>query len=77
MKTIEILEAANKYYPDHFLGEYYNAFGEFVEFSGDGLAEFIVNELIEAADNIDSAVHVLENAKRDLDLAIAGLEEKR
>ena len=82
MKTIEILEAANKYYPDEFLSEYYKRVKgtHYVlrqQGSGDGLAEFIVSELIEAADDIDSAVHVLENAKRDLNLAIAGLEEKR
>ena len=77
MKTIEILEAANKYYPDEFLSEYYNVFGGFVQFSGDGLAEFIVLELIEAADDISSAVGVLERAKKDIDLAIQGLEERR
>ena len=78
MKTIEILEAANKYYPDEFLSVYYDEDGDYIyDQSGDGLAEFIVLELIDSADDIDSAVFVLERAKRDLDLAIQGLEEKR
>jgi len=75
MKTIEILEAANKYYSA--LSYYYDADGDFIpDQTGDGLAEFIVLELIDSADDIDSAVRLLETAKRDLDLAIQGLEEK-
>jgi len=79
MKTIEILEAANKYYPNRYLESYYNSEGEFRSnnWAGDGLAEFIVREVIEESDDIGSAINVLEIAKRDLDLAIQGLEERR
>ena len=85
MKTINILEAANKYYPDEALSNYYNREGEITEAGiGDGLAEFIVREIVEyfksestKVEPFQVAIYLLEQAKNDLDLAIKGLEEKR
>ena len=73
---LRLLKAANQYYSEGFLANYYDEnTGELVEGSGDGLARFIVVELIEAADSPLAAIVLLENAKGDLDLAIEGLQE--
>jgi len=78
-----LLEAANKYYPDRFLANYYrpikwegenNAF--FIESSGDGLARFVVTEIMEAAENdVERAIELMETAKNNLDSVIKGLNE--
>lgn len=83
MKLIEVLNAANMYYPDGYLCEYYDKDGKFKkDGSGDALAEFIVIEIIETfnemasdSDQIDEAIRVLENGRTDLNDAIKGLEE--
>lgn len=78
MKTLDILNAANMCYPYGMLEAYYNPkTGDLLSKSvgGDGLAEFIVSELIEGSDDIDSAILLLDIAKRDIDLAIRGLLE--
>lgn len=46
MKLIDLLNIANKGYPDGFLSEYYNhESGDPIDGSGDTLAKFIVIEL--------------------------------
>ncbi len=73
---LELLKAANQYYSEGYLANYYDEkTGEFVEGSGDGLARFIVVELIEAADDPLAAIVLLSNAKGDLEQAIEGLQE--
>jgi len=78
MKTLDILTAANRHYPNGTLSRYYDE--ETEEWfanpkGGDGLAEFIVLELADGADDIDSAILLLDVAKRDIDSAIQGLLE--
>jgi len=78
MKTIDILNAANRHYPDGFLDTYYDPeTGDLISnpVGGDSLAEFIVVELSEAAEDVDSAILLLDVAKRDIDSAIRGLLE--
>jgi len=77
MTIKQLLDKANEGYPDCFLSQYYDKTGKPKKATGDGLAEFIVNELIETFDpGIDSegqlstAYLKLEAAKSDLDSVI-------
>ena len=82
MTLVELLNRANKGYPDEFLAMYYDTdTGERISASGDGLAEFIVRELSETFDHdldddtqIQTATHVLQNAIRDLQTVIDAIE---
>jgi hypothetical protein len=79
----EILDAANKHYDEGYLSAYYHKIsGEPKMGSGDTLAKFIVCELRESfnpedsrAQQIASAIRVLDRAKRDIQGAIEGLHE--
>lgn len=82
MKLIELMQKANAGYPDGFLANYYNPkTGQKKRGSGDGLAQFIAVELIETFSDdtdedaqIQTAVHMLENAIRDIQATIDALE---
>ncbi len=81
MKLVDLLDLANRGYPDGYLTEYYDArTGEPKSGSGDTLAEFIVKELVdtfdsEAEDELQTAtaVQMLEHAVGDLEDTIAAL----
>jgi hypothetical protein len=82
LKTKELLDIANKGYPDGFLATYYDKNGKFCESTGDSLARFIVVELIETFDpkltdeeQLDSAVRTLERAKQDIQDVINSLQQ--
>lgn len=72
MTLLELLDAANQGYPDGYLAEYYDTkTGKRKSGSGDGLAQFIVLELIDTFDSeatddsqIGTATQVLERARR-------------
>ena len=73
MNILALLDTANSEYPDGFLSKYYDKSGKLIEGSGDGLARFIVVELIETfdpevADNdqLQKAVYVMANARNEL-----------
>lgn len=75
MTILEILNAADDGYPDHFLVNYYDTkTGKLDEYgSGDTLAKFIVLELIETfvaqdtdEEQIDEAMRVMERARDNL-----------
>jgi hypothetical protein len=74
MMLVELLNAANQGYPDGYLAEYYDTkTGKRKPGSGDGLARFIVLELIDTFDSeatddsqIGIATQVLERAREDL-----------
>ena len=81
MTQKEMLDMANRFYPDGFLENYYDAEGNFVDppTGGDGLAKFIVGELLTVTDGDDPAI--LENAKTamhramdDICAVLAGLD---
>ncbi len=82
MKLVELLDRANRGYPDGYLAEYYDKkTGKLKRGSGDTLAEFIVKELADTFDDdaddktqIDTAVHMLERAMDDLVLTAAALD---
>lgn len=85
MTLLELMEKANRLYPDGQLAEYYDKDGKFWNnpHGGDGLARFIVVELNETYDpdisdakQLAEAVHVLVRAHNDLDAVIAALEEE-
>lgn len=81
MKLVELLDLANRGYPDGYLAEYYDKkTGGLAHGSGDGLAEFIVKELKDTFDDdakdeeqIEVAVHMLERAMDDLAETITAL----
>ena len=81
MKLVDLLDLANRGYPDGFLAEYYDSrTGDLKRGSGDTLAEFIVKELTDTFDSeaddelqIATAVHMLERAVGDLEDAIAAV----
>ena len=76
VSQLTVMQAANKYYPDQFLENYYDKAGVFVASNaGDTLAQFIVSELNDAEGYVEEAIRVLERARRDLEGAIKGLEE--
>jgi len=56
MKVKEILDIANKGYPERYLSQWYDDEGKFVDnIACDMLAEFVVRELIETFDDVDDA----------------------
>lgn len=82
MSVRELLDKANRGYPDGFLSEYYNTKGNFREGRGDTLAEFIVVELIETFDpdatedeQLDEAVRAMERAREDIEGVIRALRD--
>ena len=84
MKQLELLERANRFYPDGHLEEYYDDQGNFVDNDegGDGLARFIVIELTENVDLDQDDASVLDQAKRamhramdDICAVLAGLDD--
>lgn len=85
MTLLELLNKANRLYPDGHLATYYDARnGDFVDNprGGDGLARFIVIELRETFDadaddnkQLEEAVRNLIRARNDIDAVIASLEE--
>ena len=87
MKLVDLLNIANRGYPDHSLSEAYNpedgAEPDGAEDAvGDTLALFIVRELrdtfdpgADRADQIGEAVRVMRIAKRDLSAVGVALEQ--
>ena len=83
MKRVELLNAANRGYPDGFLAEYYDIkTGKVKDGSGDTLAQFLVRELAETFDEsqssdfqINTALGIIDCAIRDLELVAAALQE--
>jgi hypothetical protein len=83
MKLVELLNAANRGFPDGFLTEYYDIkTGKLKDGSGDTLAQFLVRELAETFDEressdfqINTAIGIIDCAMRDLELVAAALEE--
>jgi hypothetical protein len=77
----DILNAANRHYPDRYLSNYFaKKTGEPKMGAGDSLADFIVRELRENFDTalhgerqVAQAVQVLERAREDIQTAINGL----
>ena len=83
MTILDLLNKANKGYPDEFLSTYYNEkTGKPRKGSGDTLAEFIARELYETCSEnqedeaqIQCAVEMLERAVRDIQSVIDALED--
>jgi hypothetical protein len=82
MKRVDLMKAANRYYPDGYLSFYFDEDGNVVDGEGDSLAKFIVIEIYETYDEkasdekqVAQAIHVLKNGIRDLEDAIAGIAE--
>jgi len=74
-KAFDLLELANASYADGImdLSEYYTKTGKFKEGSGDGLARFVVIELLETFDpkanpyvQLRTAARAIESAKEQL-----------
>lgn len=77
MKLIDLMKLANEGYPDGFLDRYYNKqTGEFLDdgSDSDGLARFIVLELIGTFDHKASSKKQLIEAHRVLSRAMIDLE---
>lgn len=83
MKMTDLLEVVDKAYPDGFTAEYHTPDGEFKEGQGDGLARFIVSELIETFEGdtddeqVHNAIRVLKNAQDQLRYVALALEDKQ
>lgn len=86
MKLRTLIEAANTHYPDEFLTQYFDlARGRLRRRSaGDGLARFVVVEIVETyesgasdAEQIDRAIRVVRRAEYELGSVVKGLEELR
>jgi hypothetical protein len=84
MTKLELLEMANRFYPDSYLSEYYDKDGNYKENkdSGDGLAQFIVAELSETFDEtasshmqLEEAKRIMHNGIRDITYVLAGLDD--
>ena len=83
MKLVELLDRASEGYPDRYLHEYCDRkTGRRKHGAGDFLAEFVVTELSETfdskasdADQVNTAVHVLERAREDLASTTFGIVE--
>ena len=81
MKLVEILNAANSQYPDGYLSTYFNQkTGEYLEASGDTLAEFIVHEIMETfdpntkdVDQIMAAEAAIQTGINDMNEALIGI----
>ncbi len=84
MKLGELIAASNSRYPDQYLDQYFDVAREkfLTRGCGDGLARFIVVEIRETYDpasgdaaQVQEAIRVLEQGKRDLESALRGLRE--
>ena len=84
MTKLELLERANRFYPDGYLSEYYDKKGNYKKGKnlGDTLAQFIVAELSETYDGTASDCEQLAEAKRvmhmairDISAVLAGLDD--
>ncbi len=81
MNLKELMAKANEGYSDGFLATYYDEnTGIPIPGSGDGLAEFIVNELFESFDpdapdlnQVEVAINAMENAISDIQSVIGTL----
>jgi hypothetical protein len=72
---VELLNMANKGYPDEYLSEYYDTItGERIPGEGDSLAKYIVAELRETFDSDASRAEQINQAHRALSNVIAELE---
>jgi hypothetical protein len=75
LTLLELLNRANKVYPDGFLAEYYDAkTGERQRGGGDSLARFIVAELSETFDPNAPRAAKLQEARNALNHAVDDLE---
>lgn len=86
MKLGQLVAAANERYPDQYLSQYFDlARDKFLTRGcGDGLARFIVVEIRDTFDaaatdeaQVDEAIRVLEQGKKDLESSLRGLRELR
>lgn len=85
MNILALLETANSGYPDGFLSTYYDKHGELIdESSGDGLACFIVAELIDTFDSeitdteqLEEAVRVMSNVRDEISEVLHALNTRR
>ena len=84
MEKKELMDRANRFYPDGFLQEYLDEQGDYCPktHGGDGLANFIASELDETFDSDASDEDQLSEAKRvmhtalgDILAVIAGLDD--
>lgn len=86
MTKLEVMQVANRGYPDGALSEYYNDNGDFVKNgvgSGDALAEYVVSELdcvFEPTDpparQLAEALRAMRRSARDLQDVINALEQE-
>ena len=84
MNVKEILDIANSGYPDGFLSEHYTSKGTLKRYDiGDGLARFIVSEIIQTYDDgssdkeqLEHALHVMRNGERDINYVCNAIEGK-
>jgi len=74
MQIKELLDLANKGYDDGFLSEYYDDEGKLKEGFGDGLARFIVVELMETFDSDASEEEQRSTAMAAMDMARRDIE---
>jgi hypothetical protein len=74
MSPKELLDLANKAYPDEYLCEYYNKDGQRKTGCGDKLAEFIVVELLETYDPDGTNEQQLRTAMKKINRAILNLK---
>jgi hypothetical protein len=86
VKLGQLMAGANSKYPDEYLSQYFDMAREkfLTRGCGDGLARFIVVEIRETFEpaatdeaQVDEAIRVLEQGKKDLESAIRGLRELR
>ena len=76
LSLLELLTLANEWYPDGFLGEYFDPqTAEHREGGRDTLAEFIVAELSETFDSGTSRAKQLREARIALENAAEKIEE--
>ena len=77
MTLVELLNIANKSYPDHYLSEYYNEEGNYTGDLGlsDTLAEFIVREITDTYEASLSSEDQLAVAAAILRVAIDELND--
>lgn len=85
MTIQELVEVANNGYPDNYLERYFDQkTGKAKSGPGDGLAEFILRELVETFDatadkddQIEEAIRLMENAIRDIRGVINALRREQ
>lgn len=78
----QILDAANKYYPDSYMENYFDNAGYQKQGYGDKLADFIVSEISEVCDDPSDIITYLndirdkmESALDDISLVLDGIKE--